>query len=111
MEGNPLEGPCRQVQLLELEGIITSEESWDENLSTIRRLRELAEREELPPELSSFAYIVGHDVDVYSDAAGDAGRGAWSATRLGPLLTKEYLDGASEQYTRVNSGATTNGWH
>ncbi|ROV89612.1 hypothetical protein VPNG_10146 [Cytospora leucostoma] len=111
VQGSPLEGPCRQIQFLDLEGINTSEESWDEHVMTIGWLRQLADREELPSELSSFAYIVGPDDDMYSDAAGDAGRGAWSATRLGPLLTKEYLNEASEHYARVNSGATTNGWH
>ncbi|ROV87990.1 hypothetical protein VSDG_09199 [Cytospora chrysosperma] len=29
VEGNPFEGPCRQIQTLELEGLDTSEQSWN----------------------------------------------------------------------------------
>lgn len=107
VEGNPFEGPCRQIQTLELEGLDTSEQSWNANVEILLRVRELAEREQLPPGLSSFPYVVG--AGAYPDD--DAGRGAWSSTRLGPLLTKEYLDGACGEYARATSGAVTNGWH
>jgi hypothetical protein len=107
VEGNPFEGPCRQIQTLELEGVDTSEQSWNANVETIVRLRELAEREQLPPGLSSFPYVVG--ADAYPND--DAGRGAWSSTRLGPLLTREYLDGSCGEYARAASGAVANGWH
>lgn len=106
VEGNPLEGPCRQIQSLET-GAATWEEPWGETVETIRRLRELADREELPPGLASFPYIVG----AAAHPMRDAGRGAWTSRRLGLLLTKEYLDGASEQYARESSAATMNGWH
>lgn len=107
LKSNPLERPCRQTQLLELEGISTSKESWNANVETIRGLRGLAEREELPPDLSSFTYVVGADANSDSDA----GRGAWTRRRLGTLLTKEFLDGAVEEYARASSGAGVNGWH
>lgn len=108
IEGNPFDGPCRQIQFLETHGIgVTWEESWSAKVETIKRLRELAEREELPPDLNSFAYIVG----ASTDPASDAGRAALAERRLGLLLTEEYLNGASEQYARETSAATTNGWH
>ncbi|ROV94053.1 hypothetical protein VMCG_08259 [Cytospora schulzeri] len=99
VEGNPFEGPCRQIQTLELEGISTSEQSWDLKIETIARLRELAEMERLPPGLDSFPYSVG--IDAVSDD--NAGRGAWSPRRLGPLLTREYLNEASGEYARASS--------
>lgn len=108
VEGNPFEGPCRQIQTLELDAVDTSEESWHATVEAIVQLRELAEREQLPPGLGTFSYIVGDDADADGE---NAGRGAWSSRRLGPLLTREYLDEAGGEYAKVASGAMTNGWH
>ncbi|KUI63919.1 hypothetical protein VM1G_12034 [Cytospora mali] len=107
VEGNPLEGPCRQIEFLELDGIDTSEASWNAEIETLKRLRDLADREELPPDLNSFDYLVGVDVDPDDDA----GRGAWTARRLGPLLTRAYLDEARKVYSMATSNTTMNGWH
>lgn len=107
VEGNPLKGPCRQVQHLRLEGYDTSEEIWTEDFAKIRRLLEAAEREELPPELSSFTLVVG----MNPHAVENTGRGAWDARRLGPLLTEEFLEFAHRGVEIASSGATTNGWH
>lgn len=107
MEGNPLGSPCRQEEHLRLEGYDTSEQIWVENFDKIRRLLEAAEREELPPGLSSFTLVTGMD----PHAAENTGRGAWAARRLGPLLTKEYLEIPSREFSRESSGGTVNGWH
>lgn len=107
MEGNPLCSPCRQVEHLRLEGYDTSEQVWVENFDNIRRLLEAAESGELPPGLSSFTLVTGMD----PHASENTGRGAWAARRLGPLLTKEYLEVPSREFSRESSGATVNGWH
>lgn len=107
VEGSPLESPCRQAQYLRLEGYDTSEEIWSENFDKIRRLLETAEREELPPELSSFTLVVGMD----PHAVENTGRGAWASRRLGPLITEEFLEFASRGVAIASSGATMNGWH
>lgn len=107
LEGNPFRSPCRQADHLKLEGYDTSDEIWMENFETIKRLLEAAERQELPPELSSFTLVIGTDPNEDRNT----GRGAWAARRLGPLLTKEFLESGSREFSRANSGATTNGWH
>lgn len=107
VEGNPLKSPCRQAEYLRREGYETSEQIWVENFDEIKRLLEMAQREELPPELPSFTLVIGSD----PHAAENTGRGAWAARRLGPLLTKEYLEFASRGFAMASSGATVNGWH
>lgn len=118
--GSPFDGPCRQIQALELERVetITSttpgeEEgergSWAAAVEAIARLRGLADREQLPPGMGTFAYVVGEIAGAGTD--GDAGRGAWTSEKLAPLLTREFLDEAGEEYARTSSGALTNGWH
>ena len=107
IEGNPLESPCRQAAHLELEGYDTSEQISTEDFEKIKRLLETAERQELPPELSSFTLVIGTDPNEDRST----GRGAWAARRLGPLLTKELLESGSRGFSRANGGATTNGWH
>lgn len=107
IKGNPLESPCRQVEHLRLEGYDTSEEIWAGDFDKIKRLLAMAERQALPPELSSYTLVIGTD----PRADENTGRGAWAARRLGPLLTKEYLEVAGREFARASSGATTNGWH
>jgi hypothetical protein len=107
IQGNPLQSPCRQAKHLEREGYNTSDEIWTENFEKIKSLLGRAQGQELPSELSSFTLVTG--VDPHEDR--NTGRGAWGPGRLGPLLTEEFLDLASREFSRVNSGATTNGWH
>lgn len=107
VEGNPLKSPCRQAEYLWRAGYETSEQIWVENFEKIKRLLEMARREELPPELPSFTLVIGTD----PHAVENTGRGARAARRLGPLLTKEYLDFACRDFARASSGATVNGFH
>lgn len=98
---------CRQVEDRELEDYDISAQSWLERLQRIKDLVEMAEREELPPELASSTRAVTMD----DNNEQNTGRGAWSATKLGRLLTKEYLEEASREYASARSGVTMNGWH
>lgn len=107
IQGNPLQNPCRQAEHLGLEGYDTGDEIWTENFEKIKSLLEMAERQQLPPELSSFTLVIGTDPNEDRNT----GRGAWDSRRLGPLLTKEFLELGSREFFRANSGATTNGWH
>lgn len=107
LEGSPLESPCRQAEHLRFEGYDTSEQIWTENFDKIRQLLEAAERQELPAELPSFTLVIG----MNPHAIENTGRGAWAARRLGPLLTKEFLESGSREFAIASSGATTNGWH